>query len=160
YDRAVVLLDPSVGPPGNFTDTGGGSGAVTRTIASDRIRSTPGGAYAVPAWGRTILQFSFTGSVDGMIAVQNGTPVGLAGGGTAVPQAALSDVFPVTGNLDPNNFIDNIVGVIPFAICTKDFVGHNLSAVDNFNQREMTFFFPNGGLLPGSATADQLGGSA
>ncbi len=109
-DRAASLYDA-----GSLT-------AITNNASTGLITYAGTMSNAVPSVGvaPVKIRLSFSGSAAGMLSVVNSTPVTTAESpgvnGSAVPDLALSDVFPGSASPPiPDSAVDqNILGVIPF----------------------------------------------
>ena len=136
-DRSAAIFDP-------------GYTAVTNDATAGKITFVGTMTNAAPALGPTIvkLRLSFSGSVSGMNAVNNLTPVNTAeatGGVTVnvVPDVAFSDVFPSAAvpPIPDSAFTQFVVGVIPM-VWVKN---NNLPDVANITQDQAVFLMVNSG---------------
>ena len=135
-DRAAAIMDP--GYTGITNDASAGKMTFIGTVSN-----------AAPVLGNTPvkLRLSFSGSISGMNAVNNQTPVNTAEGpGTTlnvVPDVALSDVFPAaaTPPIPDSAFTRYVVGVLPFAYVRNN----NVTGLDNLTQDQAVFLMANSG---------------
>lgn len=148
-ERSAAIFDP-------------GYTAITNDATAGKITFTGTMTTAAPVLGNTVvrLRLSFSGSLSGMNAVNNLTPVNTAeaeGGVTAnkVPDAAFSDVFPAAAvpPIPDAAFTQYNVGVVPMVYVKNN----GLAEVSNITQDQAVFLMVNSGA---SMPQTYLGGSS
>ena len=139
--------------------------AVTNNASTGLITYSGTVATAVPSLGSTPVRvrLSFSGSVSGMLAVKNLTPVSTAdtpgNNLNRVPDLALSDVFPgsATPPIPDSAFDRSVLGVIPFVWV----INNALTGISNITREQAVLLMTASGSLNGVAgmPATYLGGS-
>ena len=116
--------------------------------------------------GHVTIQFGFTGSLEGMDALNNGqnvtvlNTVAYSSGQTttatrntsgAQPTAIFSDVFPSTAGRSSAKFVPDIqVGVVPYVFIKSDITAGNgnvAANISNLTQRQASLLYSSGGVL-------------
>ena len=137
---------------------------ITDSAGSSGFRTYVGTMSGVS--GKVTIQFGFTGSLEGMDAVNNGqnvtvlnTVAYVSGQSTtatrntsgAQPTAIFSDVFPSTAGRSSAKFVPDItVGVVPYVFIKSDITagaGNVAANISNLTQRQASLLYSSGGVL-------------